>query len=358
MPTVKQVLDAGLKIVEGDKRTMESYNGIAVISEGGAKLFNSEELCDCNKTLSCSITEFAWRKNTGSIPCDGDLWVECEGNNEIRFTEKAKDIKWHLTADKSSNGAYYAILLWRPSLKNWEETMNVDNIEVTKEEDEQFNSIDKSNLSEIPNGSEWKNAIKRTVFGVGYLDEGPYIAFNHGEPTKAYYTWANMLKRCYCESSLKARPTYAGCSVCSEWHSFQNFACWFYDNYIEGYHLDKDTLVDGNKVYSPDTCVFISHADNNIKARAKSYTFYHEDFGVVEVYNLNKFCNENGLNSGHMCSVNSGDRVSHKGWKKPESEADKQARERLEAINAMCWAVHDLTHSQASALHDAGYRKE
>lgn len=45
-------------------------------------------------------------------------------------------------------------------------------------------------------------------------------------------------------------------------------------------------------------------------------------------------------------------------FQKQETEAEKLERERLEVIDAMCWSVHSLKVSQASALYDAGYRKE
>ena len=40
------------------------------------------------------------------------------------------------------------------------------------------------------------------------------------------------------------------------------FCDWFHDNYREGYQLDKDLLIQGNKVYSPNTCVFIPQSIN------------------------------------------------------------------------------------------------
>ena len=77
-----------------------------------------------------------------------------------------------------------------------------------------------------------------------------------------------MLKRCYDEKYHEKHPTYKDCKVCEEWHDFQNFAEWYYNNYyeIEGerMHLDKDILIKRNKVYSPETCVFVPQAINSL----------------------------------------------------------------------------------------------
>lgn len=56
----------------------------------------------------------------------------------------------------------------------------------------------------------------------------------------------------------------AGCSVVKEWLSFTTFEKWFTDSYVEGWKLDKDILVPGNRVYGPETCVFVTQALNSL----------------------------------------------------------------------------------------------
>lgn len=71
-----------------------------------------------------------------------------------------------------------------------------------------------------------------------------------------YTKWANMLKRCY-----GADSDYKGCTVDERWLTFSNFRSWMRKHKWEGQHLDKDLF--GDKVYSPDTCVFISNEMNS-----------------------------------------------------------------------------------------------
>lgn len=103
---------------------------------------------------------------------------------------------------------------------------------------------------------------KKLVYGVGVKGDG--VATVNGKTTKAYVAWNHMLGRCYCPKSLSKYPTYTGCSVCNEWLFFPTFKEWFDNNYIAGFHLDKDLLVAGNKIYSPDTCVFVPPSINNL----------------------------------------------------------------------------------------------
>lgn len=81
--------------------------------------------------------------------------------------------------------------------------------------------------------------------------------------TCPYYTkWTGILERVYSEELQKKYPTYIGCTVCEEWKLFSNFKAWMEEQDWEGKELDKDLLVRGNKLYSPDTCIFVSLAVN------------------------------------------------------------------------------------------------
>lgn len=72
-----------------------------------------------------------------------------------------------------------------------------------------------------------------------------------------YSKWTSMFKRCYNEKSLAKQPTYKGCSVVPEWHYFMTFRAWMEKQDWQNKHLDKDVLFPGNKIYGPDTCVFV-----------------------------------------------------------------------------------------------------
>ena len=108
-------------------------------------------------------------------------------------------------------------------------------------------------------------AMGRGVTG----DEG--TVYDHGindmtgmSHIKYYQTWTGMLQRCYSAKYLEKHTTYKGCSVCPEWLYLSVFHAWMqaHDGYWEGLELDKDILVIGNKVYSPQTCMCVSHAVN------------------------------------------------------------------------------------------------
>lgn len=51
---------------------------------------------------------------------------------------------------------------------------------------------------------------------------------------------------------------------------FSNFLKWFNGNYIKGYALDKDILIKGNKVYSPETCCFVPYEINTLVTNRKN----------------------------------------------------------------------------------------
>jgi hypothetical protein len=114
-----------------------------------------------------------------------------------------------------------------------------------------------------------------TVYGVGYLgeiDSTFKFKLNH---KKLYAGWIGVMSRCYNEASLVKRPTYKDVEICEEWCNFQNFAKWYDNNYIEGFHLDKDILKKGNKIYSPETCCFVPQEINSLLILCKSVRGKH-----------------------------------------------------------------------------------
>lgn len=110
---------------------------------------------------------------------------------------------------------------------------------------------------------------RKLVCGVGVFD-ADYSKLKDERTKKAYRDWNNMLQRCYGKSNFPSKPAYKECVVCEEWHSFLKFREWFDENYIEGYFLDKDVLIKGNKIYSPNTCSYIPSFINTLLLNRRS----------------------------------------------------------------------------------------
>ena len=97
------------------------------------------------------------------------------------------------------------------------------------------------------------------VQGVGINDRS-CPAKIEGKLKKEYKLWHDLLTRCYSKSFHEKWPTYIGCSVSDNFKYYHLFHAWCQIQVgfgKEGYQLDKDLLIKGNKLYSEDTCVFI-----------------------------------------------------------------------------------------------------
>lgn len=104
------------------------------------------------------------------------------------------------------------------------------------------------------------NPYDRTIYGVGCFGVGTHMSSEH-----SYYTWHCMLERCYKKEKRKSEESYIGCTVCEDWKVFQNFADWYDEHFYEcpeGLMIDKDFMSDGNKYYSPETCVLVPKSLN------------------------------------------------------------------------------------------------
>ena len=120
-------------------------------------------------------------------------------------------------------------------------------------------------LGSIRNGRV-KDRYIPSVHGVGIVGTKYPIRVN-GVITKEYYLWKDMLQRCYNGAFKKKRPTYEGCEVSDDFKSYEYFYEWYHKQIgfgNQGWHLDKDLLVKGNKVYSESTCVFLPSEINSL----------------------------------------------------------------------------------------------
>ena len=114
-----------------------------------------------------------------------------------------------------------------------------------------------------------KNPMTPSVHGVGFIGKGRFKAHDgNGKPTKCHAVWKSMHTRCYDPKYHEKEPSYKNCTVCEEWHNYQVYAKWHDENYYEVDNepmaLDKDILCKGNKIYSPENCVFVPQSINNL----------------------------------------------------------------------------------------------
>ena len=120
-------------------------------------------------------------------------------------------------------------------------------------------------LVSIRNGNV-KDQYLPSVFDVGIVG-AKYPSTINGVRTKEYVLWKSMLTRCYSTIHKKKNPTYKDCEVSDNFKSYEYFYEWCHSQIgfnNEGWHLDKDLLVKGNKVYSESTCIFIPSEINSV----------------------------------------------------------------------------------------------
>ena len=121
---------------------------------------------------------------------------------------------------------------------------------------------------------EVKDPYSPSVFGVGIIGD-KYPSRVNDVVTKEYKLWHSMLVRCYSDAYKKRQPTYIGCEVSDNFKSYEYFYEWCHkqigfggDGSGNPFHLDKDLLVKGNKVYSEDSCVFLPQEINKMLTRS------------------------------------------------------------------------------------------
>ena len=115
-----------------------------------------------------------------------------------------------------------------------------------------------------------KNPYYPSVYGVGIVG-AKYPISKNGNLIKEYDIWKCVLRRCFDEKTKEKQPTYKNVTCCKEWLLYENFYKWLhsqenFDKWLNGYKwaVDKDILVKGNKIYSPDACCLVPQNVNSV----------------------------------------------------------------------------------------------
>lgn len=123
---------------------------------------------------------------------------------------------------------------------------------------------------------EIKNPYYPSVYGVGIIGI-KYPSKLNGKEVKEYKAWKSLLDRCFNETEKIKYPTYKDVICCEEWLLYENFYEWIqsqpnYDKWLNGkrWAIDKDILIKGNKIYSPETCCLVPHNINNLFVKGEA----------------------------------------------------------------------------------------
>jgi len=116
----------------------------------------------------------------------------------------------------------------------------------------------------------------KLVRGIG-LNGMKYPTKLGGKRLKEYSLWQDMLERCT-ERFWNRQPAYTGTTCSENFKSFEYFYEWCQEQVGFGsvddkgcdWQLDKDILIDGNKHYSEDTCVFVPRRVNLLLIKRNS----------------------------------------------------------------------------------------
>lgn len=187
---------------------------------------------------------------------------------------------WHLNNNISDG--YYKHLY--PVTENQYERL-------TELQEQSSEPLSEDVIMDVINAVEYKQEgwnpwdYHRGLCGVGYSGMKMNIEMRH---SVSYYKWKNMVQRCYDKKlHKKYKPEYKDKSVCEEWLNYSNFRIWFDEHYVpcknNQIDLDKDLLVQGNKVYSPETCVFLLHYQNTMFERSAKDKIYEKEDGTFVI---------------------------------------------------------------------------
>lgn len=125
------------------------------------------------------------------------------------------------------------------------------------------------------------------VYTTGVQDIKGYLVKGQPAP-KDYSVWSAIRQRCYNKNCKDSFLAYEGCTMSEDFLVFSKFKEW-YNSQIgcdqDGWHIDKDLLVKGNKVYSAETCVLLP---NEINSAIVVHNRGNNNFPMGVIYNCTK----------------------------------------------------------------------
>ena len=112
---------------------------------------------------------------------------------------------------------------------------------------------------------------KPTVCGMGIVGYKYGVTNGDGIHCAEYVYWKSMLNRCNSKLYKSRRPTYEVCTISENFKHYEYFYEWCNKQIgfgVDGFEIDKDLLIKGNKVYSENSCVFIPNEINSLLTKS------------------------------------------------------------------------------------------
>lgn len=176
----------------------------------------------------------------------------------------------------------------------------------------------------------------------------------NGKRYNSYHVWVAMFDRCYNEDNYRYKwYGKEGVTICKEWFLYSNFKKWYDENYIDGYEIDKDILCEklniSPKIYSPQTCMFISKSEN-IAIRNKT----HKKFGKENHFYGKTHTEETRK---RISEANKGKKRSKEAIEKTLATRAKNKDKYLIKRGMDCSIAKPMEHYETTPTLKSGFRK-
>ena len=140
-------------------------------------------------------------------------------------------------------------------------------------------------------GNDWpeyqENTVKRRQRLGGAINDLPFVVTFGNKKHPVYSMWDHMLERSLSNVWKQKYPTYKDTYCCENWLIASNFAKFTKGTSLHGLELDKDILVENNKIYSPNTCLLVPQNINKFIINTNKTSTYM--LGVTYESDRNKF---------------------------------------------------------------------